>query len=260
MGIGNQGRRNAFVGIAGSIKVGELEFQNCPIEVMDSRSVVGDNGLIGADVFENFLVDLDFPKEKLRLSALPRRPGEVESELALNDKDDKSDDADSGAASTENKPTESRPTGLSGPQDRYVSPQMRSYTTVYRFGHDLLVPTRIGDVPYKFFLVDTGALMNSISPSAAREVTKVHQDTDMIVKGISGRVDKVYSASKAVLQFGHLRQENQEMTAFDTKALSDSAGIEISGILGFITLRMLDIKIDYRDALVDFEIDPRLSR
>lgn len=260
-GIGNQGRRNAFVGIAGSIKVGELEFQNCPIEVMDSRSVVGDNGLIGADVFENFLVDLDFPKEKLRLSALPRRPGEVESEFALNDmKDHKSDDADSGAASTENKPTESRPTGLSGPQDRYVSPEMRSYTTVYRFGHDLLVPTRIGDVPYKFFLVGTGALMNSISPSAAREVTKVHQDTDMIVKGISGRVDKVYSASKAVLQFGHLRQENQEMTAFDTKALSDSAGIEISGILGFITLRMLDIKIDYRDALVDFEIDPRLSR
>jgi len=78
-GSATRGRRNAFVGIAGSIKVGELEFQNCPIEVMDSRSVVGDNGLIGADVFENFLVDLDFPKEKLRLSALPRRPGEVES-------------------------------------------------------------------------------------------------------------------------------------------------------------------------------------
>jgi tetratricopeptide (TPR) repeat protein len=259
-GIGNQGRRNAFVGIAGSIKIGELEFQNCPIEIMDSRSVVGEDGLIGTDIFENFLVNLDFPKEKLRLSELPKRPGEAESELALNNMNDQQDDSDSGEQSTENKPTEAKPTGLSGPQDRYVAPEMRSYTTVYRFGHDLLVPTHIGNVPSKLFLVDTGALMNSISPSAAREITKVHEDNDMIVKGISGRVDKVYSASKAVLQFGHIRQENQEMTAFDTKPLSDSAGIEISGFLGFVTLRMLDIKIDYRDALINFEIDPRFSR
>jgi len=70
----------------------------------------------------------------------------------------------------------------------------------------------------------------------------------------------VYTANKAVLQFGHLRQENQDLTAFDTKPLSDSAGIEISGILGFVTLRMLDIKIDYRDALVNFEVDPRFGR
>jgi hypothetical protein len=227
---------------------------------MDSRSVVGEDGLIGTDIFENFLVNLDFPKEKLRLSELPKRSGEAESELALNNMNDQQDDSDSGEQSTENKPTEAKPTGLSGPQDRYVAPEMRSYTTVYRFGHDLLVPTHIGNVPSKLFLVDTGALMNSISPSAAREITKVHEDNDMIVKGISGRVDKVYSGSKAVLQFGHIRQENQEMTAFDTKPLSDSAGIEISGFLGFVTLRMLDIKIDYRDALINFEIDPRFSR
>jgi predicted aspartyl protease len=222
-GIGNQGRRNAFVGIAESLKVGELEFHNCPIEVMDSHSVVGNAGLIGADVFENFLVELDFPKQKLRLSELPKRPGDVGSELALNNEnDDRADDSDSGAASTEDKPSEARSTGLSGPRDRYVSPEMQSYTTVCRFGHDLLIPTRIGNAPYKFFLVDTGALMNAISPSAAREVTKVHEDTDMIVKGISGRVNKVYTANKAVLQFGHLRQENQDLTAFDTKPLSEA--------------------------------------
>jgi len=50
-----------------------------------------------------------------------------------------------------------------------------------------------------------------------------------------------------------LRQENQDMTAFDTKNLSDDIGTEISGFLGFTTLRLLDIKIDYRDALVDFK-------
>jgi hypothetical protein len=60
-----------------------------------------------------------------------------------------------------------------------------------------------------------------------------------------------------VLQFGHLRQENQDMTAIDTKQISDGVGVEISGFLGFTTLRMMDIKIDYRDALVDFKFDEK---
>ena len=134
---------------------------------------------------------------------------------------------------------------------------MASYTRVFRFGHDLLVPTSIGDVPSKLFLLDTGATMNVISPAAAREVTKVHGDSDVTIKGISGKVNNVFSANKAVLTFGHLRQENQDIVAFDTKKLSDDVGTEISGFLGFTLLRLLDIKIDYRDALVSFEYNQR---
>jgi hypothetical protein len=74
---------------------------------------------------------------------------------------------------------------------------------------------------------------------------------------MSGNVDKVFSANKAVLEFGHLRQENQDMTAFDTKSMSDGVGTEVSGFLGFVLLRFLDIKIDYRNALVDFEYDAK---
>ncbi len=105
--------------------------------------------------------------------------------------------------------------------------------------------------------MDSGSVTNFISPAAAREVTKVHGDSDMVVEGVSGRVDKVYSANKAVLQFGRVRQENQDMTAFDTKPLSDDVGTEVSGFLGFVMLRFLEIKIDYRDALVDFDFDPK---
>jgi hypothetical protein len=47
------------------------------------------------------------------------------------------------------------------------------------------------------------------------------------------------------------------MTAFDTKPLSDNIGTEVSGFLGFTTLHMLDIKIDYRDGLVDFTYDAK---
>jgi hypothetical protein len=106
---------------------------------------------------------------------------------------------------------------------------MTSYTRVYRFGHDLLIPTKVGNAPIKFFLLDTGSLENNITPAAAHEVTKVHGDSDTIVTGISGSVKKVYSADKAILQFGHLRQENQDLTAFDLTSISENAGTEISG-------------------------------
>jgi hypothetical protein len=36
--------------------------------------------------------------------------------------------------------------------------------------------------------------------------------------------------------------------------MSEGEGTEISGFLGFVALRWLDIKIDYRDALVDFQL------
>jgi tetratricopeptide (TPR) repeat protein len=270
-GIGDRGRKGAYFGVADSIKIGELEFQNCRVEVMESHSVAGEEGLIGADVFEDFLVDIDFPNEKLKLSQLPKRPGESEQKVALNSEDDEDDAAATSAAEPDAKTADKQgnnPKGASekaaqpvppssGPQDRFIAPEMKSYTSVFRFGHDLLVPTTIGKVPYKLFLIDTGALVNFISPAAAREITKVHGDSDTVVEGISGRVKKVYSADKAVLQFGHLRQENQDMTAFDTKPISDDMGTEVSGFLGFVLLRFLDMKIDYRDALVDFKYDPK---
>ena len=259
-GVGDKGRRSAYIGMANSIRIGELEFQDCPVEVMESRSVAGEDGLIGADVFADFLVEIDFPREKLKLSELPERPGQVDQQLALNNQEDGSDDEEAAASKADTaaegdaKKTASE-AGSSGPQDRYIAPEMQSFTRVFRFGHDLLVPTKIGNAPDKLFLLDSGALTNAISPAAAREVTKVHGDSDMIVKGISGSVKNVYSANKAVLQFGRLRQENQDMLSFDTSSISESSGTEVSGFLGFVLLRFLDIKIDYRDALVDFSFD-----
>jgi hypothetical protein len=58
-----------------------------------------------------------------------------------------------------------------------------------------------------------------------------------------------------MIRFGRFAEQNQEIIGFDTKAQSDNAGTEISGFLGFQTLRMLDITIDYRDGLVNFGYD-----
>src|SRR5262249_4707652 len=116
--------------------------------------------------------------------------------------------------------------------------------------------TSIGKVDSKLFLLDTGAFDNDITPAAAREVTKVRNSGD-IIQGLSGSVNKVYSADNAVLRFGHLKNENEDLTSFDMTDLSDSVGTEISGTLGFELLSRLEIKIDYRDGLVDFEYDSK---
>ncbi len=254
-GIGDKGGNVGWIGLANSIKIGELEFQNCPVTVMDKRSVGEENGLIGADVFEHFLVDISFPERKLRLSELPKRPGEAST--AINLKTDKdylgTEQIESNDADTKAKPAV---LPAVGPFDAYISPEMSSYTKVLRFGHELLIPTKIRDAPAKLFLIDSGAFTNMIDPAAAREVTKVHGDSYMRVKGLSGSVKNVYSADKAVLVFGHLRQENQDIISFDMTSISNAAGTEISGALGFTTLYLLDMKIDYRDGLVDLSYNP----
>jgi tetratricopeptide (TPR) repeat protein len=258
-GIGDKGNRSGYMGLANSLKIGELEFQGCAVRVLEQRSVTGEDGLIGADVFAAFLVDIDFPNEKLRLTELPKRPGETATKIILQSesRDSGSTGEESAEKSAEPKGVESAPPPHRGPEDRYIAPEMRSYTPLYRFGHQLLVPTSIGEAPGKLFLLDTGTGRNFVSPSAAEEVTKVHGDPHTIVRGISGSVTNVYRADKAVLQFGHLRQENQDLVAIDLTHMSDRIGTEVSGILGFAMLRLLDIKIDYRDGLVDFSYDPK---
>jgi len=256
-GIGDKGNKSGYVGLVDSLKISELQFQDCPVHVIEQRSVVGEDGLIGADVFAAFLVDIDFPNEKLHLRELPKRPGETETKITLQSESRDSSSSGEDEKTTEPKKAASAPAPYRGPQDRYIAPEMKSYTQIYRFGHQLLVPTSIGEAPAKLFLLDTGSFTNSISPSAAEEVTKVHGDPNTIVKGVSGSVQNVYRADKAVIQFGHLRQKNQDLVAIDMTHMSDRTGTEISGLLGFLMLRLLDIKIDYRDGLVDFSYNPK---
>ena len=263
-GIGDKGDMGGYIGLASSIKIGDLEFQNCVVDVSDKRSIVDDDGLIGADVFSHYLVTIAFVGEKLKLEELPARPGEKVAQATLaSQQEEESEDNDSQSQGNEkprddsaaNAKAPSPPAATAsagGPQDRYIAPEMQSYTKIFMAGHDLLIPTRVGNSPPKLFLIDTGAMMNAISPQAAHEVTKVRGDSDMEVRGISGAVRDVYSADKAVLQFSHYRQENQDMTSFDLSRISRSDGMEVSGILGFTTLRFFTLKIDYRDGLVDF--------
>jgi tetratricopeptide (TPR) repeat protein len=224
-GVGENGAGSGYIGLASVIRIGDLEFQDCPVRVLAKSSVLQDEGLIGTDTFEQFLINLDFPNKKLRLRVLPSRAHDGDPAATAN----------------------------STFHDGYVPSEMQSYTKIHRFGHYLLVPTKIGNVGAKLFLLDTGGFASQITTATAREVTKLRADSDKVVIGISGSVNKLYRAEKAILEFGHVRQENQDLIAFDLTSASQSVGTEISGTLGFTTLQRLNIKIDYRDGLVDFD-------
>ncbi len=257
-GLGDRGEARGYIALAPTIKVGGLEFQDCPVEVIERRSVVDEDGLIGADVFQKFLVELDFAHQELHLSALPKRPEQTGEDLTLSSEQGEPDtpDAESSAANGQDQDTQDHEKVARdrGPFDRYVAPEMKDYTTVLRFGHLLLVPTKVNeDKTAKFFLIDSGSFTTQLSLNAARAVTKVHEDTTVRVRGLSGEVNKVFVADNATLEFAHLRQPTEGVMVVDLKHLSDDVGTEVSGIVGFTTLRFLDIKFDYRDGLVFME-------
>jgi len=195
------------------------------------------------------------PGRKLRLGQLPERPGEPQVKPSLaTDEDDSGSESDPNPAG--GKGNGRNPAQVPKHFDRYIAPEMSSCARVFRFSHMLLVPTKINNAPGKLFLIDSGAWNNMITPDAAREVTEVHGDSDTIIKGLSGSVKKVYETSTVVLEFGSLRQENEDMVAFDLSNISRDVGTEVSGTLGFAMLNLLKLKLDYRDALVKFEYVP----
>jgi predicted aspartyl protease len=244
-GIGDKGVQTGYTTYANSIKIGGLEFRNCAVQVSDRNDVVGTDGLIGMDVFSSFLVTLDFPWHKLTLSPLPPYPGTTETPATLNTEQE--------SPSETKAPAPETPTPASGPHDRYIAPEMQKWTKVYRVEHDLIVPTSLNNKTMRLFIVDTGAFRTSISPAAAREVTKVHSDNFKQVRGISGNVQNVYTGDKIVVRFAGLQQESDGMLSFDSSGLSRHLGTEVSGFLGFDLLHFLVLKIDYRDGLVDFQ-------
>jgi predicted aspartyl protease/predicted negative regulator of RcsB-dependent stress response len=238
-GIGDKGEVKTSIAHVASIKIGGMEFTNCPVEILEKWSVLESDGLIGGDVFADSLLTLDFPKHELRIAPLPLRPGETEADRAGLET------ADDNVAIQ--------------PHDPYVAPEMAKWQRVYRSGHNLLMPTGIVETKQikgaaawkeKLFLLDTGSDSNLISPAAAREVTKISRDEGMDIRGLQGSVNKVYEAGKFTLTFAGLRLDSPSMTSIDTTSISHSDGVEVSGLIGAPALFQIVMHIDYRDNLV----------
>ena len=242
-GIGDKGDVKTSIAHVASIKIGDIEFTNCPVEILEKWSALDTDGLIGGDVFAASQLTLDFPRHELRIAPLPERPGEKKDAAAIASDDE-----------------------VVEAHDPYIAPEMAKWQRIYRSGHELLMPTALvetkrikedGAWKDKLFMLDTGSFSNLISPAAAREVTKVSRDGETGVRGISGDVDKVYEAGKFTLGFASLRLDSPSMTAIDMTKLSHDDGVEISGLIGAPALFQLVLHIDYRDNLVWCEYTPK---
>jgi Flp pilus assembly protein TadD/predicted aspartyl protease len=216
-GIGDKGAGQAYVGWVDRINIGPLEFHDCIVRVSNRSNVAEDAGLIGADVFDKFLVTLDFKDHKLSLAPLPPNPN-------LADPD--------------------------GAQDRFIVPEMQSFTRFYKFSDHIVVPVVVSDKTVANFMLDTGAEINVISFSLAQKVTKAGSEGYYQMRGISGSVDKVLTGNKVILQVAKMRIESHELPVFSMDSISSSFDTEISGLIGIRTLTQMKVTIDYRDGLI----------
>lgn len=253
-GIGDEGRREGHIAYVKQLKIGGLDFQDCEVGILPPRDTSAAaygypvfmddiDGLIGGDIFRQFLLTLDYPGGELRVSPLPERPGEQGSGAALE---------------TSGRGRGERLLGVDEPaRDRYRSPEMQDWTSFYRIYHYLLIPTQLNDGPVKLMMADTGADESIISPDAVRGVTRVSSTNRYTLGGISGRTNKTYLTDRIVLHFANLFLPLQGMLSTETTRLSNGAGVEVSGFLGFSALKQMTLQIDYRDELIHFIFDPK---
>jgi len=101
-GVGYEGPRSGYLAYADSISIGNIEFHDCAVQVMDATHFTdGADGLIGMDILSNYLVTLDYRAEKLILSPLPPRPAAAAAQDGL--------------------------------YNRYIAPEMNDYTAIMLF-------------------------------------------------------------------------------------------------------------------------------
>jgi len=256
-GFGDRGESAGYFAMANSIQIGDLEFRDCPVVVLDKRSVLGEDGLIGTDVFQEFLIDLDFRDKKLRLGKLPKRPGEDLGKVSLQTDAGKTDpleaESTTDATATTINPT-TVPPYLSLTKRFVPAEFFTSFTPVFRFGHALLIPTEVADIQaMRLFEIDTGSVKTILSVNVAREITKLHANPRMAYKGLSGSVNDVYGIERTNLRFDHVQLYAENQIAIDLANLSESTGTEVSGVLGVFAFTNTDVTIDYRDGLVSFD-------
>jgi hypothetical protein len=223
-GTGGQVARSGFVGIADSISIGDVEFHDCAVQVMDVNFPNGAEGIIGLKILSSYLITLDFPGKKLILETLPERPQEM--------------------------------VATDGLYNRYVAPTMKDYTPILVTGSDLMLPLSLNGKRPMLFLVDTAVGSSVASPDAAYELTTGHKDAKFETRDFKELMSSIYTIQDGVLSFAGVALKEAPIYPFDTSVFTDDAGMEISGLIGDKTLYRTTIHIDYRDGLIKFDNDP----
>lgn len=264
-GLGDKSPPTEYFALADHIEINQMTFQDCVVFVSDKKFPGNQDGVIGTDVFANYLIDLDLPGMRLALSPLPKRPQDGSVLTSLNSTGEGNlgrllkpgpGETKLPAESGEARPAAAGNEVENLPRDKFVAPEMARWTEVFRVGHGLLVPTTVNESPPTLFVLDTGAFDNIVAVRAGQQAAKLKSSFGLDVAALGGDPKKVFHA-KVTLRFGHLQQSDVDTVTLDLSKMSRQAGTEISGLLGFTMLQFVDLKIDYRDGLVNMAFDPK---
>ena len=221
-GLGDQGAGRGWVGLADRVRVGTVEFRDAVVTVSERPVLGNEQGLMGTDIFEPFLVTLDLPNGVMRLEPFP------------------------GAA-------DGRPSDRGFQSD----PEMER---IYRMGHMLMVPTTVSGSEPAMFVIDTGCSQTLIGKEFATELARMRSAASIPLGGISGRIEDVDAADDLKFKFGGFSVHCQDTLSINLKRKDDDLGMEVAGFLGFPMLKLFSITLDYRNGLVKFECPTAVDR
>ena len=220
-----------------SVRLGSVEFTNCEAFITSGVDGMAD-GLIGSDVFHEFLVTLDSPQQRLTLDPLPSRPDRLANASSIFY-------SDAGDVDEE---------GTVHYRNRYVDPSMANWTPFYLLETKLLLPTQVNTAAPKLFMIDTGSDFTMVRTAAVKLLTKLQESSDDMY-GMSGRVKNTYRTGPLVLHFAGLFQPMSSMVAVD--AIPSTLSTSVDGVLGLPTWRQVILHLDYRDRLMKVEYAPK---
>jgi hypothetical protein len=183
MGLADERPQKGFPAYADRNRARNLEFHDCLIEVSDRKYVAGSDGLIGTDIFSDFVVSIDFPLHSLELSRRPSRPGEPSPGASLRTgttlpQNPSADAHPEAAESKDSNPSEQKSASsavkqaVTGPKGRSIAPEMRNWFAVFRVGHDRIVRGLIDKNYSKLFLIDAGSEATILPEDAASETRR----------------------------------------------------------------------------------------
>lgn len=199
------------------LKIGSLEFHHCTVGVSGSLFPDKADGVIGTDVFAQYLITLDFQKKELKLALLPPQKNLL-------------------------------------PGDRVVPAGMNGYVPVYRRRQFLLIPVTIDNKERRFFVVGTGVPYTTMALDLAHAVSRPERDFVYALRTPSGKTEEFYR-DHFDLEFANLSAiRHRRMMEYDHATVSKNAGVQVAGILGLDILDSLVVHFDYRDGLARFEI------
>jgi hypothetical protein len=213
------GRRSrCFEYLASEVRVGDVIFTDYPVSVFQSALDDDTDGSIGPDVFQRFLVKIDYWRLMMSLEARP--------------------EGDPGASD--------EPVDWAGG----LTP---GFYRVFRFGDRLAIPTSINGTRAKLFLIDSGGPLHMIDTETAKEFTEPGDTGRIKVKGVQGIVNRTSWAGLASLAFAGFRLDRPEVMAISLEKMSDSLGTGIAGAVNLPIQGDQTVTLDYRSGSIRIE-------